>query len=247
MSFGHAASPLRALLVRAPVVRAQVARALAVLAALLPAAVVAAQQPAASPADSPAAIEVQVTNPGVAPPLWKLSLDENGRGQFDAEAGPPHSAVKDEIVLGEIHRPVQFSPGFTAHVFAVARERKFFAFPCEGHMKVAFQGTKRLSYTGPDGSGACEYNYSRDKAIQELGESFMAVETTLLFGARLEKLLQHDRLGLDQAMEDLAAAVHSGSAIEVGAIRETLDRIASDDEVLERARRKARLLLAQAH
>jgi len=114
-------------------------------------------------------------------------------------------------------------------------------------MKVAFQGTKRLSYSGPEGSGACEYNYSKDKQIQALGDSLMAVENTLLAGARLEKLLHHDRLGLDKEMETLSEAAHEGSAIEMGAIRETLTRIASDDQVLERARRKARLLLTQAH
>ena len=113
-------------------------------------------------------------------------------------------------------------------------------------MKVAFQGTKRLSYSGPEGNGACEFNYSKDKQIQALGDSLMAVENTLLYGARLEKLLQHDRLGLDKEMESLAMAAHDGSAIEVGAIREILTRIASDEQVLERARRKARLLLTQA-
>jgi hypothetical protein len=114
-------------------------------------------------------------------------------------------------------------------------------------MKVAFQGTKRLSYSGPDGKGMCEFNYSKDKQIELQGNAFMSVENTLLYGARLEKLLQHDRLGLDKEMESLAAAAHDGNAIEMGVIRETLTKIASDDEVLERARRKARLLLAQDH
>jgi hypothetical protein len=112
-------------------------------------------------------------------------------------------------------------------------------------MRVAFQGTKRLSYLGPDGSGACEFNYSKDKQIQALGDSLMAVENTVLYGARLEKLLHHDRLGLDKEMESLAEAAHDGNAIEMGAIRDTLTRIASDDQVLERARKKARLLLTQ--
>jgi hypothetical protein len=75
----------------------------------------------------------------------------------------------------------------------------------------------------------------------------MSVENTVLYGARLEKLLQHDRLGLDKEMESLASAAHDGNAIEMGVIRETLTKIASNDEVLERARRKARLLLAQDH
>jgi len=113
-------------------------------------------------------------------------------------------------------------------------------------MKVAYQGTKKLSYVGPYGSGSCEYNYSKDKDIQSLGDSLMAVEATLLSGARLEKLLLHDRLGLDRELDDLVAAAHDGNAIELGTIKNTLTRIASDEQVLERARRKARLLLAQA-
>lgn len=196
---------------------------------------------------APATITVEFTNPRITPPHWRLMLRSDGSGQFDAEG--PQSSVQDrtQVFVGDIHRTIQLSPEFTDRTFALARERKFFNFPCESHMKVAFQGTKRLSYSGPDGKGMCEFNYSKDKQIELQGNAFMSVENTLLYGARLEKLLQHDRLGLDKEMESLAAAAHDGNAIEMGVIRETLTKIASDDEVLERARRKARLLLAQDH
>ncbi|HTJ29145.1 MAG TPA: hypothetical protein VL346_01505 [Acidobacteriaceae bacterium] len=203
--------------------------------------------PASSPAQQPATIAVEVTNPQIAPPRWKLSFDATGQGSFDAEADGVTQPGRGVVVLGEIHQPLQLSASFAAHAFAVAHQRKLFAFPCESHMKVAFQGMKRFSYTGPDGSGSCEFNFSKDKSIQELSESFMAVENTLLYGARLEKLLQHDRLGIDKEMEDLATAAHNGMAIELGVIRPTLTRIAGDEQVLERARRKARLLLTQAN
>jgi hypothetical protein len=197
-------------------------------------------------AQQPAVFEIEFTNTGLVPPHWQLKLNPDGSGQFDAEGGKPSEQEKNQIFAGDVHRAVQLSPELTARIFATARERRLFEFPCESHMKVAFQGTKRLSYSGPEGSGACEYNYSKDKEIQALGDSLLAVENTLLAGARLEKLLQHDRLGLDKEMEMLADAAHEGSAIEMGVIRETLTRIASDDQVLERARRKARLLLTQA-
>ena len=128
----------------------------------------------------------------------------------------------------------------------MARTKKYFAFPCESHFKVAFQGTKRFSYSGPEGSGSCEFNYSKDKDIEELQNSLLAVETTILCGARLEKLLQHDRLGLDEELGNLTMWAKDGSAQEMGAIRDTLTRIASDEEVMDRARKKARLLLTQA-
>jgi len=201
----------------------------------------------ALPGQQPAEIQVDFTNAQLVPSHWMLKFGMDGSGQFDAEGGHPMKDDANMIWAGDVHRPVQLTPAFAEQVFATARMRRFFDFPCESHMKVAFQGVKRLSYSGPDGSGACEFNYSKDKEIEALGNSLMAVEYTIMSAARMEKLLQHDRLGLDQELENLTTAVHEGNAVEVGVIRETLTRIASDDQVMERARRKARLLLSEAH
>jgi hypothetical protein len=198
-------------------------------------------------AQQSAVFKVDFTNEQLVPAHWSLKINPDGSGQFDAEGGHPADMQAAHLWVEDVHRPVQLSAPFTEQVFATARSRKMFAFPCESHMKVAFQGMKRLSYTGPDGSGACEYNYSKDKEIENLGNVLMAVEYTILSGAKMEKLLQHDRLGLDQELDNLAEAAHEGNAAEMGTIRETLTRIASDDAVMERARRKARLLLTQAH
>lgn len=215
---------------------------------LLWAAYVPAGAASAATADSSQStvFQIEFTNAKLVPAHWLIKLNPDGSGQFDAEGGSVSAEEKDQIVAGDVHRPIQLSPEFTARVFATARQRKLFAVQCESHAKVAFQGTKRLSYSGPDGSGACEFNYAKDREIQALGDSLLAVETTLMYAARLEKLLQHDRLGLDREMESLASAAHDGNAIEIGAIHETLNRIAEDDQVLERARKKARLLMTQA-
>jgi len=195
------------------------------------------------PGQQPAEIQIDFTNEQLVPSHWTLKFTPDGNGQFDAEGGHPAKDDANTNWAGDVHRPVQLSTAFAEQVFATARMRRFFTFPCESHMKVAFQGLKRLSYSGPDGSGACEYNYSKDKEIEALGNSLIGVEYTIMSGARMEKLLQHDRLGLDQELDNLASAAHEGNAVELGAIHETLTRIASDEQVMERARRKARLLL----
>jgi hypothetical protein len=59
-------------------------------------------------------------------------------------------------------------------------------------------------------------------------------------------LLQHDRLGLDKEMEYLVDAAGDGRAQQICAIREILVRLAEDDEVLDRVRKRAKLLLVQA-
>jgi hypothetical protein len=194
-----------------------------------------------------AEFQIEFTDAQLIPSHWKLVLHPDGSGYFDAEGGKPSGQDANQILAGEVHRPVQLSAAFTEQVFSIARQRKLFAFPCESHMKVAFQGIKHLSYSGPEGSGSCEYNYSKDKEIEQLGNSLLAVEYTILSGAKMEKLLQHDRLGLDRELDLLMGAAHEGNAAEMGTIGDTLTRIASDEQILERARRKARQLLAQAH
>jgi hypothetical protein len=189
--------------------------------------------------------QIDFTNLQLVPANWTLKITPDGSGQFDAEGGQPTEQEAKTILAGDVHRLVQLSATLTEQVFSTARMRRWFAFPCESHMKVAFQGMKRLSYSGPEGSGVCEYNYSKDKEIEGLGNSLIAVEFTILSGARLEKLLQHDRLGLDEELDNLMAALHEGNAAEVGTIRETLTRIASNEQVMDRARRKARELLTQ--
>ena len=67
---------------------------------------------------------------------------------------------------------------------------------------------------------------------------------TLLAGARLEKLLQHDPLGLDRETEYLLEAAKDGRVRQIGAIKGILERLEEDPGVLDRVRKRARILLA---
>jgi hypothetical protein len=71
----------------------------------------------------------------------------------------------------------------------------------------------------------------------------VAVAGTILEGARLETLLQHDRLGLDSEMEYVAEASKDGRLLELGAIQGILDRLADDPDVMVRVRKRARAML----
>jgi hypothetical protein len=200
----------------------------------------------ASRGDQNAVMQVDFTDDQLSPSHWTLTLHSDGSGHFTSEMGRATEDGAEEINAPNVDRGVQLSAGFATHVFEVARRHHLFNEGCESRLKVAFQGWKKLSYTGPEGSGSCTFNYSKDKEIEELGESFQAVTETILEGARLEKLLQHDRLGLDREMEFLIDAAGSGRAQQICTIREILVRLADDDDVLERVRKRARILLAQA-
>jgi hypothetical protein len=200
--------------------------------------------PAAQDGSGDAVVEVDFKDPELSPTQWTLTLHRDGSGHFDSRMGtPPDKAIDTPSV----NRDVQLSAGFAGHVFAMAQRHNWFNEDCDSHLKVAFQGWKTLSYRGPGGNGSCTFNYSRDKDIQALSDSLGAVAETILEGARLEILLEHDRLGLDKEMEFLVDAAGNGRAQQICTIRDILSRLAEDDEVMERVRKRARMLLAQGN
>jgi hypothetical protein len=198
-----------------------------------------------APAADDPRFQLDFSNPGLSPAQWTLTLRPDGSGHFRSQAGKAPDDAKQEMVPPAIDRDIKVSAAYAGRVFEAAQRHRYFNEACESHLKVAFQGWKTLTYSGPQGQGSCTFNYSKDKEIQELGDSLEAVAETILEGARLEMLLQHDRLGLDAEMEFLTDAVGDGRAQQVCAIRDILERLEQDDSVLERVRKRARILLAQ--
>ena len=203
-------------------------------------------QPQTSASADPV-FQIDFSDPGLSPSQWTLTLHPDGSGHFRSQMGKPPDAVSPQLEAPGIDRDIQLSASFAAGVFDAAERHKWFNESCESHLKVAFQGWKTLTYTGPQGQGSCTFNYSKDKEIQELGESLLAVEQTIMEGARLELLLQHDRLGLDAEMDWLTEAADDGRVQQLCVIRDILERLAQDDSVLERVRKRARMLLAHGY
>ncbi|HVZ82546.1 MAG TPA: hypothetical protein VG893_02645 [Terracidiphilus sp.] len=198
-------------------------------------------------AEPDAALRVDFSNPGLMPAQWTLVLHPDGSGHFHAERGTAKLDADHGMEPARVDRDVQLSSAFAAKVFEVVhRHHDLQGAKCESHLKVAFQGWKTLTYTGPDGSGSCEFNYSKDKEIQELGDSFMAVASTIVEGARLELLLQHDPLGLAQEIEFVQDGARDGRLQEICAIRGILQKLEEDSSVMELVRRRARVLLAES-
>ncbi len=193
----------------------------------------------------PAAVfEVDYSNPNLIPAKWTLKFHPDGSGHFRSWRG--NAVPTQDIEPPDIDRDIQLSAQFAQHVFQVAVRKKLFQGGCDSHLNVAFQGMKKFVYTGPAGVGSCEFNYSRDSDIQALSDSLLSVVNTLIEGARLQTLLQHDRLGLDRETEVLVESAADGRAQQIGSIRDILERLADDPEVLDRVKRRAKLLLAKA-
>lgn len=192
------------------------------------------------------ALELDFVNPSLTPAHWVLSLHPDGSGHFSSERGNAPVDPAEGFQAANVDRDIKVSAEFAGRVFETARREKSFNADCESHMKVAFQGQKKLTYRGPNGTGSCTFNYSRDKEIQSLGESLIAVAAAIVEGARLETLLQHDRLGLDKEMDYIVEAAGDGRIQQICTIRGILEKLAGDPEVMDRVRKRARVLLARA-
>jgi len=190
---------------------------------------------------------IDFSNPGLTPSQWTLEFRPDGSGHFHSMRGTATQDGARMLEAPDIDRDIKVSPRFAEHAFLVTQRHKLFIKGCESHLKVAFQGLKKLSYSGPDGEGGCEYNYSKDAEIESLGDSLIAVATTIIEGARLELLLQHDRLGLDKEMSVMEEALGDGRVQQISSIRDILERLAEDQGVMERVRKRARDMLAKAN
>jgi hypothetical protein len=201
-----------------------------------------------SPGSTVAEVNFEFERPGLAVPRFTLVLRENGTGVYKAEQteiSPTGTSMRGEAAQ-HIDRMILLSPATIAKVFKAARELNYFNVECASKAKnIANTGKKTLNYSGADGHGSCVYNYSENKNVEMVGDTFIAIAYTLDEGRRLEFLHRYDRLGLDAEMAGLAQQIDEGRALEVATISQTLAAIADDTAVMQRVRLRATKMLAQ--
>jgi hypothetical protein len=216
-------------------------RPVAAVFAFLLAATAFAQNPA-GPA-SRTHIRFTVENPQLEPSTYSLDIFEDGNGRYSAS----YTASSDgDSAAAPVNRAIRIHDPLLSRLFETARSHHLFAMDCEApHSRVAFTGKKTLAYAGTDGDGSCTFNYSRDPSLNQTASDLMSVAYTLEIGTRLANEHLHDRLSLDAELEALQGAAQDHRALELGNIAPELESIANDDEVMNRARARARALLLE--
>lgn len=188
---------------------------------------------------TPASVSFLFDRPGLMVPHFLLTVREDGTGRYEADEAPENGGAGRHI-----DRVVPVSAATVAKIFEAARAEKDFNVTCASKIKnLADTGKKTLTYAGPDGSGSCLYNFSENKNVQMLTETFQAMAFTMDEGRRLEFKKRFDRLGLDAEMDGLLRAVEQKQAMEMGTIAGILTQIANDTELMQRVRLRAAKLL----
>ncbi len=207
--------------------------------------------PAVDPAKPPAAparptVSFDFERKGLPVPKYHLTIHGDGATVYEGDEVEVTNKYGTPVTLPPhpFQSPVSISPATSGHIFELARKLNHFNVACASKAKnIADSGTKTLTYTGPDGTGACTYNYSENKDVEALTEIIQGITETMDQGRKLDHLHRYDRLGLDAAITFLAQEVTDGHALELGTIAASLHSIAADGEVMERVRTRANKLL----
>jgi hypothetical protein len=201
-----------------------------------------------SATQSEAKIRFSYENPQLQPAKYVITMMESGAGHYTSEPGSAPQSEQEGPPVRGLDREIYISKASREAIFAAARQSKFFAMECDGGggSRVAFQGTKTLEYSGPEGRGSCTYNWTKNKQIQLVTDECEGIAFTLEEGARLQTEYDHSRLSLDPELEQLDEMAREGRALELQNIAPILKQLAEDDAVLKRVQRKAAGLLDMA-
>jgi len=133
-------------------------------------------------------------------------------------------------------------------LFDDAREANYFNgdFSYKKHA-VASTGKKTLTYSDPVRHFTTTYDYSENKAIEEITNLFSGISNTIEHGRKLVYLHRFDKLGLEDELKAMEDAAQSHNLAELQVIAPALKNIADDATVLNIARQRAKKLLAKAN
>jgi hypothetical protein len=195
------------------------------------------------PGTTAPAVTFAFSFPGSVPERYTIKVSETGESTYESTG---KLAVDSEAQSDFTY---EFTVSETARkkVFDLARRAKFFDGDFDYKKgKLASTGEKRLSYVDAERSHQTTYNYSSNQAVQQLTQFFQGLSATLEFGRRLEYFHRYQRLALEAEMKRMEEINKGNGLEEIQAVSEILQKIASDQTVLNVTRVRAQRLLASA-
>jgi hypothetical protein len=170
-----------------------------------------------------------------------VSADGHAKYASHTAAKPPDEAddYKTEFTVSAASRD---------KLFGYASEANYFEgdFAFKKHA-VASTGSKTLTYADPTRHFKTTYDYSENKAIEEITSLFQGVSNTVESGRKLQFKHRFDKLGLEDELKAMEAAFENHDFAELQLIAPILQSITDDTSVLNIARQRAKRLLHNAH
>jgi hypothetical protein len=165
--------------------------------------------------------------PGSKPDYIQVVLEKSGDGVYQ-------EAVDDDLPL-----KFKLTDQETQDVFGLADKLDHFRHPLESPLKVAFMGTKTFRFVDGDQKSEAKFNFSEDAAAQQLQDWFERMAESAEHRIDLERAAKYDHLGVDGALQGLAAAFENGRVVAPEQFLPMLDRVAKNETYMHQSRARA--------
>lgn len=184
-------------------------------------------------------ITFTVDFPSSNPEHYTISLHRSGQGHYESLAtdspdSTPQSYTSD----------FEVSPEGREQIFECAKRAGYFAGKLDsGNRKLAFTGTKTVTYHDGTTDNTAQYDYSSLPAIRELTAHFQGMAATLEYGRRLDYYHRYQKLALDGELKSMITQARNNELNEIGSVAPVLREIMNDSSVINLVRVRARDLI----
>ena len=191
-----------------------------------------------NPAAAPPEIHFTLTFPQATPPFFTVAIEATGRAEYKStpdlkNEGDPYTI---EFTASEATR---------TRLFELARQLNFFQGNYDYNKKVAFTGTKTLTFKNGTEQHQTTYNWSQSPQIQEITTTFLNISNTIEMGRQLRDKYRYDKLGVDAILASMETEAKDNRLAELQIIEPTLSRMAKDTSLMNISRRRAEFLLSK--
>lgn len=200
--------------------------------------VLAAQQSPTGGAASVPVVTFTLDFPRSEPSHYSISVNATGHASYECTVKVENS--EDQTYRTEF----DMSPGSRERIFEWTKEAKYFAGKMDSdNRKLAFTGTKILSYQDGQRAFTGRYNFSNLEAVRQLTGLFQSMAGTLDYGRRLAYYHRYQKLALDEELKRMDAQAKNNELSEIQAVTPVLHEIADDNSVINVVRARAKELI----
>ena len=171
---------------------------------------------------------------GSSPEYMALTIDASGKGTYDSHKleDPPAP------------RALQISAGTTARIFSLAESLNYFRFlDLDTHHKVANMGLKTLTYEAGKEINRVQYNYTENRAAQQLTEMLEKISSVEERIAQLEYAMKYDHLSLPEALRQIQDGLDDHNYVEAALMIPTLEKISTNPRYMHLAQARAQEIM----
>jgi hypothetical protein len=197
------------------------------------------QQPANHTSASPATVTFSLDFPHSDPEDYSISIGATGHARYEC-TGPVVPGADPDTYRSEF----ESSPAAREKIFAWAKQARYFAGNIDsGSRKLAFTGTKTLTYQDALHDNTARYSYSNLAPVRELTDFFQSLAATQEYGRRLAYYHRYQKLALDDELKRMQAQARNNELSEMQSVAPILQEIIDDNSVLNITRARAQELM----